>query len=167
MYCKASLVCIWLFWSVNQKQKNKKKKKKITSIAILTVTSSIVINDPTRDLLIIETKAGFFCFMVSKFEQQNKCPINVCKQWIQILCCFTMVNPTAFFRNYCSIVKCMHGKLFVCLLCRCICVKTTNKIMSRLIPCPCDTSPLWKISQLFWRTSWICDLFTSCCALGE
>ena len=26
-----------------------------------------------------------------------------------------MVNPTAFFRNYCSIVKCMHGELFVCL----------------------------------------------------
>ena len=26
-----------------------------------------------------------------------------------------MVNPTTFFRNYCSIVKCMHGKLFVCL----------------------------------------------------
>ena len=26
-----------------------------------------------------------------------------------------MVNPTAFFRNYFSIVKCMHGELFVCL----------------------------------------------------
>ena len=60
-----------------------------------------------------------------------------------------MANPTAFFRNYCSIVTCMHGELFVCLFCQCTCVKTTKKIMSRLIHCPCDTSPIWKISQLF------------------
>ena len=45
-----------------------------------------------------------------------------------------MVNHTAFFRNYCSVVKCMHGKLFVCLFCQCTCVKTTNKFMSQLIP---------------------------------
>ena len=49
---------LWLFWSVNQ-------NKKITSIAILTVTSPIVINVPTRDLLLIETKGSF---TVSKVE---------------------------------------------------------------------------------------------------
>ena len=27
-----------------------------------------------------------------------------------------MANPTAFFRNYCSIVKCVHGELI------CLCV---------------------------------------------
>ena len=32
---------------------------------------------------------------------------------------------------------------FVCLFCQCTCVKTTNKIMSRLLPCPCDTSPIY------------------------
>ena len=48
-----------------------------------------------------------------------------------------MVNPTAFFRNYCSIVKCMHGILFVCLFSQCTCFKTTNQIMSPLIPRPC------------------------------
>ena len=36
-----------------------KNMKKITSIAILTVTSPIVINVPTRDLLVIETKGSF------------------------------------------------------------------------------------------------------------
>ena len=37
----------------------KPKAKKITSIAIVTVTSPIVINVPTRDLLVIETKGSF------------------------------------------------------------------------------------------------------------
>ena len=39
--------------------KPKAKKKIITSIAILTVTSPVVINVPTRDLLVIETKGSF------------------------------------------------------------------------------------------------------------
>ena len=37
----------------------KPKAKKITSLAIPTVTSPIVINVPTRDLLVIETKGSF------------------------------------------------------------------------------------------------------------
>ena len=86
---------------------------------------------------------------------QNKLLMDACKQWIQLLCCFTMVNPTAFFLNYCSIVKCMHEKLFVSLFCQCTCVKTANKIMLRLIPCPCDTSPMWKIKGDSSSNDWI------------
>ena len=37
----------------------KPKAKKITSIAILTVTTPVVINIPTRDLVVIETKGSF------------------------------------------------------------------------------------------------------------
>ena len=66
MYCKASLVCIWLFWSVNQKQ------KKVRSIAILTVTSPIVINVPTRDLLLIETK-GSFVLRLANLNNKTNC----------------------------------------------------------------------------------------------
>ena len=53
MYCKASLLCNMVVLG------GKPKTKKITSIAMLTVTSPIVINVPTRDLLVINTKGSF------------------------------------------------------------------------------------------------------------
>ena len=37
----------------------KPKAIKLTSIAVLTVTSPIVINVPTRDLVVIETNGSF------------------------------------------------------------------------------------------------------------
>ena len=51
-----------------------------------------------------------------------------------------MVNPTAQ-RSFATIALLSSVRteyyLFVCLFCQCTCVKTTNQIMSPLIPRPC------------------------------
>ena len=44
----------------------------ITAIAILTVTSPIVINVPTRGLLAVETKDSFV-LSLAKFKYQKNC----------------------------------------------------------------------------------------------
>ena len=64
-----------------------------------------------------------------------------CSQWIQ-LCCFTMVNPTAFFHNYCSVVKCMHGKLFVCF----VSVRVSKQRTK--IHVTVDTLPMWYLAHV-------------------
>ena len=49
-------------------------------IAMFLVTSPIVINVPTRGLLVVETMHVCYCSVAGKFEYQKKYDVNVCKQ---------------------------------------------------------------------------------------
>ena len=144
----------------------KPKAEKITSIAILTVTSPIVINIPTRDLLLIVSK-GFFVLWWANLNNKTNCS----SMFVNSEYCYYAVlqwqTPLRFSQLlfYCQV----HARRTICLFVLSVYVCQNNEqnyFTVETLPI-CDTSPIWKINQLFWGTSWICDLLTSGCALGE
>ena len=143
MYCRASLVCIWLFRSVNQKQK-------ITSIAIVTVTSPIVINAPTRDLLVIETKGSFVLRWANLNNKPNCSSMFVNSEYSYYDAVLQWKTSLRLF--YCQV----YARKTICLFALSVHVCQNNDQNHVTVDTlPCDTSPMWKISQLFWSTSWI------------
>ena len=153
MYCKASLVCIWLFWSVNRKQK---KKKIITSIVILTVTSPVVINVPTRDLLVIETK-GSFVLRWANLNDKTNCSSMFVNSEYSYYAVLQWQTPLRFFAAIVLFSSvCTETYLFVCF------------VSVRLSKRRTKSCHGWYLAHVIPRdTSCICDWFTSGCTLGE
>ena len=136
MYCKASLVCRWLFWSVNQTQKNN------------VYSDTQLIDVPTRDLLVIETKGSF----VLRWANLNN-KTNCSSMFVNSEYSYYAVLELLF---YCQV----YARRTICLFVLSVYVCQNNEqnhvTVDTLLTV--DTLP-------FWGILWICDLFTSGCAL--